>query len=301
MGDIVKITTVHEFNHLLGVEDRHPYLSVIDFSANPPRRLFRALMGVYGIFIREDKPQNVVYGTSKYDFLGGTLIALAPGQIGGAYDTGEEIQREGWALLFDTELLRGTSLAQKIHQYTFFSYEVREALHMQDSEREVIVDILKHLSQELAKPHDEYSDAILSSYVEVLLNHCMRFYGRQFSTRKTESHDILMRFERFLTDYFSKGEQIKHGIPSVQLCADRLALSYNYFSDLIKRATGEPPHDHIQRFLIELIKKELAEGQKNIGEIAYDLGFNYSHHLSRLFKKATGISPSEYIEALKLK
>lgn len=152
MSDIIKISTVHDFNERLGVEDRHPLVSVIDFSAYPPRHLFRALLGVYGIYIREDKPQNVVYGTSKYDFLGGTLIAIAPGQISGAEDVGSPIQRKGWAILFDSELLRGTQLAQKIDKYTFFSYEVCEALHMQDSERETIVECLKHIRSELSAP-----------------------------------------------------------------------------------------------------------------------------------------------------
>ena len=301
MSEIKKISTVHDFNELLGVEDRHPLVSVIDFSAYPPRPLFRALLGVYGIYIREDEPQNVVYGTSSYDFLGGTLIAIAPGQIGGAEDTGSPVQRKGWAILFDAELLRGTSLAQKIQQYTFFSYEVSEALHMQDSERETIVECLKHIREELSGPQDEYSRTILVAYIEVLLNYCMRFYGRQFATRKAESKDILARFERMLNDYFDKGNQLRHGLPNVQECADRLALSPNYFSDLIKRETGETPHDHIQRFIVERAKKALTDGGKTVSEVAYDLGFNYTHHLSRLFKKATGMSPTEYLSALKLK
>lgn len=301
MSEIKKISTVHDFNELLGVEDRHPFVSVINFSTYPPRPLFRALLGVYGIYIREDEPQNVVYGTSRYDFLGGTLIAIAPGQIGGAEDTGSPVQRKGWAILFDAELLRGTSLAQKIQQYTFFSYEVSEALHMQDSERETIVECLKHIREELSEPQDEYSRTILVAYIEVLLNYCMRFYGRQFATRKAESKDILARFERMLNDYFDKGNQLRHGLPNVQECADRLALSPNYFSDLIKRETGETPHDHIQRFIVERAKKALTDGRKTVSEVAYDLGFNYTHHLSRLFKKATGMSPIEYLSALKLK
>lgn len=301
MSDIIKISTVHDFNALLCVEDQHPFVSVIDFSAHPPRHLFRALLGVYGVYIREDEPQNVVYGTSKYDFLGGTLIAIAPGQISGAVDIGIPVQRKGWALLFDTELLRGTSLAQRIHQYSFFSYEVNEALHMQDAERETIIACMKKIREELACPQDEYSRTILVAFIEVLLNYCMRFYGRQFTTRKVESKDILVRFERMLTDYFDHREQIRHGLPNVQECAERLALSPNYFSDLIKRETGDRPHEHIQRFLIERVKKELAEGNKSISEIAYDMGFNYVHHLSRLFKKSTGMSPTEYIEVLKLK
>ena len=301
MSNIIKISTVHDFNALLGVEDRHPLVSVIDFSAYPPRPLFRALLGVYGIYIREDEPQNVVYGTSKYDFLGGTLIAIAPGQISGAEDIGRPVQRKGWAILFDAELLHGTSLAQKIRQYTFFSYEVNEALHMQDSERETIVECLKHIRKELSGPQDEYNRTILVAYIEVLLNYCMRFYGRQFATRKTASKDILVRFERLLTEYFDNGEQTRHGLPNVQECAERLSLSPNYFGDLVKRETGETPHEHIQRFLVERIKKSLAEGEKTISEIAYDMGFNYTHHLSRMFKNATGMSPKEYLSALKLK
>lgn len=299
MSDIVKIPTVHDFNAMLGIEDQHPLVSVIDFSAGPPAHLFRALMGVYGIYIREDEPQNVVYGTSKYDFLGGTLIAIAPGQMGGADYTGTEVQRRGWAILFDPELLRGTALEQKMRQYTFFSYEVKEALHMKDAERETIVTCLKKIREELSVPQDEYSRTILVAYIEVLLNYCMRFYGRQFATRKAGSKDMLTRFEHLLDDYFNKEEQIAKGIPSVQTCAERLALSPNYFSDLVKKETGETPHEHIQRFLIERAKKELAEGSKSISEIAYGLGFNYTNHLSRLFKKATGMSPTEYVEALK--
>lgn len=301
MSNIKKISTVHDFNALLEVEDQHPYVSVIDFSAYPPRPLFRALLGVYGIYIREDEPQNVVYGTSKYDFLGGTLIAIAPGQISGAEDVGYPVQRKGWAILFDAELLRGTSLAQKIRQYTFFSYEVSEALHMQDSERETIVECLKHIRKELSEPEDEYNRTILVAYIEVLLNYCMRFYGRQFATRKTVSKDILARFERILNEYFDRGDQTRHGLPNVQECAERLSLSPNYFSDLVKRETGETPHEHIQRFLIERIKKSLAEGNKTISEIAYGMGFNYTHHLSRMFKNATGMTPKEYLAALKLK
>lgn len=300
MSDIVKINTVHDFNQRLSVEDQHPLVSVIDFSVYPPRPLFRALLGVYGIYIREDEPQNVVYGTSKYDFLGGTLIAIAPGQISGAIDIGEPVQRRGWALLFDAELLRGTSLAQKIHRYSFFSYEVNEALHMQDAERETIVNCLKSIRKELNETQDECSQAILVAYIEVLLNYCMRFYSRQFVTRKQAGRDILARFERILTEYFEQGEQYRHGLPNVQTCAERLALSPNYFGDLIKRETGETPHEHIQRFLIERVKKELATGHRNVTEIAYDLGFNYAHHLSRLFKKATGMTPREYVAALKL-
>lgn len=300
MSDIIKIENVHDFNERLGVEDQHPHISVIDFSNYPPRRLFRALLRVYGIYIREDEPQNVVYGTSKYDFLGGTLIAIAPGQISGAIDTGEPVQRKGWALLFDTELLRGTSLAKKIHEYSFFSYEVNEALHMQDTERDTIIHCMKKIREEMSVPQDEFQRTILVSYIEVLLNYCMRFHARQFATRKTAAKSILSRFENILSDYFITGQQRKHGLPCVQECAEKLGLSPNYFSDLVKRQTGESPHEHIVRFLVEKAKKELAEGSKTVSEIAYGLGFNYSSHFSRMFKRETGMSPKEYVKALGL-
>lgn len=300
MNNIIKISTVHDFNERLGVEDQHPLVSVIDFSAYPPRPLFRAFLEVYGIYIREDEPQNVIYGTTKYDFLGGTLLAIAPGQLSGAEDTGFPVQRRGWAILFDSELLKGTMLAQKIHQYSFFSYEANEALHMKDSERETIVCCLENIREEINAPQDEYSQTIIVSYIEVLLNYCMRFYGRQFTTRKQEGKDILAKFESMLIDYFDMKKQILHGIPSVQECAYQLALSPNYFSDLVKKATGETPRDYIQRFVIDRAKTALATG-KTVSEVAYGLGFNYAHHFSRLFKNATGMSPKEYVIALNLK
>lgn len=298
-SEIIKINSVHDFNERLGVPDAHPHLSVIDFSAYPPRPLFRTLLGVYGIYIREDEPQNVIYGTSKYDFLGGTLLAIAPGQLSGAEDTGKPVQRRGWAILFDTELLRGTPLAEKMRRYTFFSYEVNEALHMMPQERDTIVCCLESIRNEMNAPQDEFSKCIIVSYIEVLLNFCMRFYARQFNTRCEQSQDTLIRFERILTEYFSRHEQVSKGIPSVQDCAARLALSPNYFSDLIKRETGETPREHIHRFLIDRIKTELTTTTKTINEIAYQLGFNYPQHLSRLFKRATGMSPSEYAEAVR--
>ncbi len=301
MGEIKKISTVHDFNALLGVDDRHPLVSVIDFSAYPPRPLFRALLEVYGIYIREDEPQNVVYGCSKYGLEKGTLIAIAPGQVGGSEDTGYPVQRKGWALLFHPDLLRGTALGIKMKEYTFFSYEVNEALHMQAAERETIVSCLQSIRAELEHPADRYSQSIIVSYIEVLLNHCMRFYGRQFAMDKVGNKDLLMRFDRLLTDYFSSGKQYEYGIPSVQEIAEKLAMSANYFSDLVKRATGDTPSEHIRRFLVGRAKELLADKRKTVGEVAYELGFNYPQHFSRLFKHVSGMSPKEYVAALNLK
>lgn len=298
---IKKISTVHDFNALLGVEDRHPLISVIDFSTYPPRPLFRALHGVYGIFLREDKPDNIIYGCGKYALDKGTLIAIAPGQVGGSEDTGYPVQRKGWALLFHPDLLRGTTLGIKMKEYTFFSYEVNEALHMQAAERETIVACLQSIKTELDYPTDEYSQSIIVAYIEVLLNQCMRFYGRQFTMDKVRNKDLLIRFNRLLIDYFSSGKQYEHGIPSVQDIAEKMTMSANYFSDFVKRTTGNTPSEHIRRFLIERAKELLIDKNMTVSEVAYELGFNYVHHLSRMFKKTTGMSPKEYVAALNLK
>lgn len=301
MNNIIKISTVHDFNTLLSVEDQHPYVTVIDFSTYPPRPLFRALHGVYGIFLREDKPDNIIYGCGKYALDKGTLIAIAPGQVGGSEDTGYPVQRKGWALLFHPDLLRGTTLGIKMKEYTFFSYEVNEALHMQAAERETIVACLQSIKRELDYPTDEYSQSIIVAYIEALLNQCMRFYGRQFTMDKVRNKDLLIRFNRLLIDYFSSGKQYEHGIPSVQDIAEKMTMSANYFSDFVKRTTGNTPSEHIRRFLIERAKELLIDKNMTVSEVAYELGFNYVHHLSRMFKKTTGMSPKEYVAALNLK
>ena len=255
---------------------------------------------MYGIFLREDEPDNIVYGCSKYEVDKGTLIAIAPGQVGGAEDTGYPVQRKEWALLFHPDLLRGTTLGTKMKEYTFFSYEVNEALHMQAAERETIVSCLQSIRSELDYPADRYSQSIIVDYIEVLLNHCMRFYGRQFTMDKVGNKALLMRFDQLLTDYFSSGKQYEHGIPSVQVISEKLAMSANYFGDFVKRATGNTPSEHIRRFVIGRAKELLTDKNKTVSEVAYELGFNYAHHLSRLFKKETGMSPKEYVAALKL-
>lgn len=294
MNHILKTKNVHDYNAFVGHPDQHPLVSVIEYATVSPILHTRSQFSVYALFLRDDTLEDLSYGCSKYDYHEGALICVAPGQIGGVEYNGEKFQIEGWALLFHPDILRGTSLDNQIKSdYTFFSYQTNEALHMTGEEREILIDCLHQLRGELNKEPDKYQDSIIVSYIELILKFCKRFYDRQFATRKVENSDILTRFETFLREYFAAEKQLSDGLPGVQYCAEQLCLSPNYFGDLIKRETGETVTHHVRRFVIEKAKTKLISGE-SLTQIAYDLGFEYPQHLSRMFKKQTGETPSQY-------
>lgn len=199
-------------------------------------------------------------------------------------------------MLFHPDLIRGTQLEKDIKSYSFFDYSVNEALHMNENEHGIIVSILRRIKSEIDDPHDDFQNDILIGYISLLLKYCQRFYNRQFITRKLTNNDILSRFDSFLHQYFADNLQMKNGLPTVNICAEHLCMSTNYFSDLIKKMTGESPGRHIRQFVIRQIKNELASGL-TVAEAAYKLGFEYPAHLSRMFKKETGQTPTEYIQS----
>ncbi len=268
-------------------------VSIIDYAEVSPIRHSLNDYSVYGLFLRDDSSVDLTYGCGKYDYRQGTLLCVAPGQIGGKEDDGERVSISGWALLFHPDLLHGTQLEKKIKEYSFFDYRVNEALHMTEEERETIVALLRQIQNELRKTHDVFQNNIIVGYIELILNFCLRFYNRQFLTRSLENSDTLMKFNSLLHDYFEKREQLSYGLPTVQYCADKLCLSPNYFSDLIKRTTNDTASNYIRRYVIQQAKNELATGAP-IAQVAYTLGFEYPQHLSRMFKKQTGMTPSEY-------
>lgn len=275
-------------------------VSVINYAEVSPIRHSLNSYSVYGIFFHDQQDIDLTYGCGKYDYKSGTVICVAPGQIGGKEDNGERVMLTGWALLFHPDLLRGTPLSKNIKQYTFFDYRVHEALHMTDEEHDIFVSLMQQMSNELQKPHDELQNAILIAYIELVLNFCQRFYNRQFTTRKLENSDILMKFDNLLNDYYEKNIQLTLGLPTVQYCADKLCMSPNYFGDVIKKTTGDTASNYIRQYVIQRVKNELATGA-SIVQVADDLGFKYPQHLSRMFKQQTGITPSEYCERLRQK
>lgn len=294
MDKITKLENVQDYNRFIGAETLHPLVSVTDMSQ------LRAIphgckeFGFYCVFLKELDCGTILYGRSKYDYQEGTMLFISPGQIAGVDDGGETLNPKGWILMFHPDLLYGTPLARRMKDYSFFSYSSDEALHMSEREKQIILNCFREIREELEHPVDKHTKQIVASNIETMLNHCVRFYERQFVTREITNHNVIDRFLEILQEYFNSGKSQTDGLPTVQYCADKICLSPNYFGDLIKKETGKTASEHIQLAVMAKVKEQLAETDKTISEIAYDLGFNYPHHLSRSFKKITGITPGEF-------
>ncbi|NVO11789.1 MAG: helix-turn-helix transcriptional regulator [Bacteroidales bacterium] len=293
MDEILKLDNIAQYNSLRGVETLHPLVSVVDMSNASPTQSARIHFGFYCVFLKEIKCGDLKYGCNYYDYQEGTLVFVAPGQVLGV-NSKEYIQPKGWALLFHPDLIRGTSLGHNIKNYTFFSYEANEALHLSEKERQIVLDCLNKIDYELKQSIDKHSKTLIANNIELLLNYCMRFYDRQFITRSHVNNDILVKFERLLDDYFQSELPQKLGLPTVKYCAENIHLSANYLGDLIKKETGKSPQEHIQLKLMNIAKERIFDTSKSVSEIAYELGFKYPQHFSRMFKNETGYTPNEY-------
>lgn len=291
--------TINEYNAFNNHKTLHPLVSVIDFSKANPRSWgkegnVRINYGFYCIFLKEVKCGDLKYGRNYYDYQEGTLVFTAPGQVMELENTGEIYQPVGHALVFHLDLLPGTTLAKSIGDYGFFSYHANEALHLSDRERQTVMDCLSNIEFELQHGVDKHSKKLIASNIELFLNYCERFYDRQFITRDNANRGILEKFEELLNAYFSSEKPKEIGLPSVAYCAHELNLSANYFGDLIKKKTGKSAQEYVQNKVIETAKNRVFDTHKTINEVAYELGFKYPQHFSRLFKQKTGMSPSEY-------
>jgi AraC-like DNA-binding protein len=294
MEDIRHISTITEYDDMFGVETLHPLVSVIDLSKASPMTHSLLALGFYVVFLKEVKCGDMIYGRRTYDYQKGTIVCVAPGQVMGIKDNGETFQPKGYALCFHPDLIKGTSLGRTIGEYTFFSYEANEALHISEKERELFLSSLDNIRQELEHSIDHLSKRIIVGHIETLLNYCLRFYERQFITRQNVNLDILSRFETLLNQYFDNGNAQDKGLPSVKYFADALFLSPNYFGDLIKKETGKSAQEYIHYKIADIAKELIMDPRNSISEVAYDLGFQYPQHFTRLFKKVTGSTPLEY-------
>ena len=298
MSTILKVKNVNDYSRYLGCDEQHPLVSVIDYAEVSPIRHSLNNYSVFALFLRDDANVVLDYGCGKYDYNKGTLLCVAPGQVGGKEDNGEWVAIAGWALLFHPDLLHGFPLEKHIRDYSFFDYRVNEALHMTDEEHDLLVSLMRQIRDELGKKPDELQNAILVGYIELMLNFCQRFYNRQLITRKVENSDILVRFNSLLHDYFEEKQQFVHGLPTVQYCADKLCMSPNYFGDVIRKTTGDTASNHIRQFVIQLAKNGLAAGE-TVSQVSDRLGFEYPQHFSRMFKKQEGITPSKYFAKMR--
>jgi AraC family transcriptional regulator, transcriptional activator of pobA len=294
MDNIKRFEIISEYNAFNNNETLHPLVSVVDLSKASPRQASNMYFGFYTVFLKEVNCGDLRYGKNTYDYQEGTLVFIAPGQVIRVENKGEPYQPKGYALVFHPELIHGTSLGRHIHDYTFFGYQSNEALHISERERKIILECFAKIKYELEHAIDKHSKRLIVSNIQMVLDYCVRFYDRQFITRETVHKGILERFENLLHGYFQSERPQTIGLPSVAWCASDLNLSANYFGDLIKKETGKTAQEYIQSKVIDVAKEKIFDQGKSVSEIAYELGFKYPQHFTRLFKQKTGHTPNEY-------
>jgi AraC family transcriptional regulator, transcriptional activator of pobA len=294
MENLRRFETIHDYNEFNNNDTLHPLVSVVDLSKADPRTASNMYFGFYTIFLKDVKCGDLKYGRATYDYQEGTLVFIGPGQVVTVDSSGEVYQPKGYALIFHPDLIHGTALGKHMQEYAFFGYQSNEALHLSKRERELILDSFSKINFELEHPIDKHSKRLIVSNIEILLNYCIRFYERQFVTREKVNLGILERLELLLNDYYHSEKPQVLGLPTVAWCAAELHLSAGYFGDLVKKELGKTAQDYIQSKVIEYAKELIFDQQKSVNQIAFELGFKYPQHFTRLFKQRVGKTPVEY-------
>ncbi len=294
MGNIARIDTVQQYCDLFGIEALHPLVSVVNCYEVQPIRHSKKLYNIYAVLLKDTDCGTMNYGRSLYDYEKGSMLFVAPGQVMGSDDDGNLHQPAGWALMFHPELLRGTPLAHIMKDYSYFSYNANEALHLSELERKVVIECMENVAEELRHPIDKHSRSLIIDTIKLFLDRCIRFYDRQFITRENANSDLLSHFEVLLDNYYNSSLPTTAGVPTVQWCAEKLCLSTNYFSDLVKKETGMSAIKHIQQKVMDIAKERIVNTQKSISQVSDEMGFQYPQHFTRWFKKMEGCPPNEY-------
>lgn len=298
MNNLIHLQSITDLHTLFNLGNSfHPLVTVLDFSkvTENVEEYSKITTDFYSIMFKNYCKNKMKYGRKAIDFQDGNLICIAPNQT--IDMDNEEEEREGkmgWGLFFHPDLIRATTLNEKLKDYTFFNYEVSEALHLSDKEKGVLYECVQKIQAELQENIDVYSQYIIVSTIELLLNYCSRFYGRQMITRSQTNKLIINQIESILTHYFSTNTIQEQGLPTVKYLAEKVHLSPSYLSDLLKKETGKNTQEHIHFYLIEEAKNLLLNSEKNVNEIAYNLGFEYPQYFNTLFKKKTGTTPKEF-------
>lgn len=297
MKPITHLKSISDINRFVQSTTKHPLVSVVDFGKVDEylEEGTRISADFYSMMFKNYCTNHFKYGRQSLDFQDGSLICIAPKQV---IEMDREIEKKsdmmGWGLFFHPDLLHGTSLGNKMSEYTFFSYEMSEALHLSEKEKQNLFDCVQKIEAELQENIDKHSQTLIVSNIELLLNYCTRYYSRQFITRKNSNVNAVMQVEKWLKDYFSSEKIKETGLPTVKYLADQVHLSPSYLSDLLKKEMGMTAQDLIHYHLIEAAKNILLNTDQSVGEIAYSLGFEYPQYFSKLFKQKTGKTPVEY-------
>lgn len=294
MPKILKVNRPADFIEYVGAESVNPLVGVVEFEKVSPLPSSLNDWGVYGLFMHSRVRDDLTYGLGGYGS-SGSLICVAPGQIGGREDMGDLIDLDGWGLLFHPDLLVGTLLEKEMHQFTFFDYSANEALVLERREWEMIDRLMRDIRDETARPADGDQRDILVGLISVMLHHCNRAYNRQFNRLRQTSGDILVRFSALINEYYADNERpASLGLPTVQYFADRMNMTANYFSDMLKKTTGETAGNFLRNQIVRIAKNRLV-ATRNIAQVAYSLGFEYPQHFTRMFRRHTGMTPTQFL------
>ncbi len=299
MSPIYPISTIAQVHEFMGFPPpKHPLVSVINLKDFPQDMNYgdddRYRFELYMVSLKDGATGSMGYGRNSYDFTNGTMVFSKPNQVLASESKEIAPDAKGWVLLFHPDLIRRSELGKNIANYSYFSYDVHEALHLSEDEKETLTDLVRKIEKEYQGLIDKHSQKLIVSNIELILDYCTRYYDRQFYVRTNHNQDLISKFEALLKSYYDSNKPQELGVPSVTYCGEQLNMSPNYLSDLLKKETGKNAKDHIYSYIIDKAKSRLLGTTDSISGIAYDLGFEYPQHFSKLFKQKTGTSPVQY-------
>ena len=294
----MRFKTITEYHRMLELpKPEQPLISVLNLESIKyvPQEPISVVFDFYAIALKRTPNAKYKYGQQEYDFDEGVMFFMSPGQVFGVkIDKDAVLKRRGWSLLVHPDFLWNTPLAKTIRQYRYFDYSVNEALHLSEKEEAIINGVIENMEREYRSNIDNFSQSVIVSQLETLLNYSNRFYNRQFITRQKASNDLLIKLEELLDEYFDGQNESQAGLPTVKYIAGKLNVSPHYLSDMLRSLTGQNAQQHIHDKLIERAKEALTTTTLSVGEIAYRLGFEHTQSFNRLFKNKTEQSPLEF-------
>ncbi|MEM7369148.1 MAG: helix-turn-helix transcriptional regulator [Bacteroidota bacterium] len=298
MKEIIQIETISQVHTFYGFsKPNHPLVSVIpinDAISNFDYGDKSYALNLYQVSLKLGISGSLSYGRNSYDFQEGTMVFSKPNQVLKVVDQTHMTDSAGWTLFFHPDLIRKSELGRTIEDYSFFSYEVHEALHLSEKERISLTDLVHKIEEEYQQNIDRHSQKLIVSNIELILDYCTRFYDRQFYTRTNLNKDVVSQFDHLLRTYYNSDRPSEMGMLTVKVCGTDLNMSPHYLSDLLRKETGKSAQEHIYQYVISKAKTLLLSTQEPISQIAYSLGFTYSQHFSKLFKAKTGMTPGQY-------